>query len=125
VDGKVSDRLSAADLARLTGCTDRTARNWIAGRNVPSPIVWRCLADLHITLEPPARRIGTWRFPSGNRVTVSLVGPLHARRLALEWKRPLSARDHQFFERVIKPRLVKRLGEVLELPPIPREDDEV
>ncbi len=63
--------------------------------------------------------IGSWDFPSGNRVRVSLANGngTGVRTLRCEWDRfPVSRRDRQQYQMVIGPEIYRRLQQYLEVP---------
>ena len=63
--------------------------------------------------------IGTWDFPSGNRVSVSLdqENCSGVRSLRCEWDRfPPSKRDQRYYRETVAPEIMGRLSEYLEVP---------
>jgi hypothetical protein len=64
-------------------------------------------------------KLGSWTCPSGNRVDVFL-GPesQRPRTIALEWDAPppLAADDELYYVAIIRPAVVQRIREYLELP---------
>ena len=63
--------------------------------------------------------IGTWDFPSGNRVSVSLdqENGSGVRGLRCEWDRfPPSKKDQCYYRETVAPEIMGRLSEYLEVP---------
>ncbi len=61
--------------------------------------------------------IGSWDFPSGNRLTVSLEGQNGVRCLRCAWHRfPPSRKDRRYYTEVVAQEIYRRVQEYLEVP---------
>ncbi len=64
-------------------------------------------------------QIGSWDFPSGNRIAVSLEAGNGngVRRLRCAWHRfPPSRKDRQYYRETVAPEIYQRVQEYLEVP---------